>query len=98
MSLRDSGFDVLDRVIQRALKRPGVRAYPRADNYERLLRRVALRQPKATWLAALVSDPAGGVYERVAPFPALGLSWRDLALAQAMRPSGIFGSLTSLAR
>lgn len=95
MSLRDSGFDVLDRVIQRALERPVARAYPRADGRARLLRRLAGQRPDYRWLNAVLHEIDG---RPARPVHGLELGWRELAFAQALRPSGMFGGLTSLIR
>lgn len=98
MSSHVRDFNLLDHVLRHTLRRQVERCAPRLDVRRRLLQRAALRRQEDGWLTVLLHGLDSGPSAPVAPFRGLDLGWRDLAFAQAMRPSGIFGSLTSLVR
>lgn len=98
MSLRDRDFNLLDYVLRHTLRRQVERCTPPPDIRYRLLQRAAMRRHEEGWLAYVLHGLESGSSEPLAAFPGSNLGWRELAFAQALRPSGIFGSLTSLAR
>jgi hypothetical protein len=92
MGLRDrqpeqNPLDVLMRqTLQRSV--PGRPSNPQAR--QRLMERVAARNLNR-WLLQLLLPNEPLVSE--GPLWLIGLSWREMAYAQAMRPMGWFGSM-----
>lgn len=96
MSLRDRRIDLLDHAIRHNLRRQVERHRPSSEARRRLLQRAAERN-RVTYWPSLFSEiqlayPVGAL------FTGPELDWRDLALAEAMRPAGMFGALSAIMR
>lgn len=97
MSSRDKDTHGLDHALAQALRRRVAHRAPRPEVRRRLLLRAASRRDRP-WLETVIDGIERGPASPDRLLRGLDLGWRELAFAQALRPSGVFGSLAGLLR